>query len=224
MGRWRWILFPIDPPISRKVCRKVSLNCVVAHLLQSSPELILCSHDFTTLIWPYFMHWPPPCNKSSYGVKKGICFQWVSCFDVDCSAGQTRKYCSVAFSLFPFLLDEEGTEIIDTTIGERRWRCYSLFWKVSHVLFTFCSTKTTTYHALGDETPHNWVCVSYPVLTSNHTECDASACMGNVLMGVTDNEALNETSLWVDNRILEILRELLRYVRPYTNVNDSILI
>lgn len=138
--------------------------------------------------------------------------------------GQTGKYCPIAFRLFPFLLDKEGTEVIDTTIVERRWRCYSLFWKVSHVLFTFCSTKTTTYHALGEETPHNRVCVNYPVLTSDHIECDASACMGNVLMGVTNNKAPNETSLWEDNRMLEILRELLWFIKPSTHANDSILI
>lgn len=68
------------------------------------------------------MYWPPPCNKSPYGVKKGICFQWVGCFDVDCSAGQTGTYCSIAFRLFPFLLDKEGTEVIDTTIVPRRQR------------------------------------------------------------------------------------------------------
>lgn len=60
------------------------------------------------------------------------------------------------------------------------------------------------YRALVNETSHNRVCVNYPVLTSDHIECDASARMGNVLMGVTNNKAPNETSLWEDNRMLEI--------------------
>ena len=74
----------------------------------------------------------------------GFCFQWIT---QSALKSLHRSFDSVA-------------------VGTRRGRCYSLPRKVSHLLFVFCSTKTTAQHTRGDVMSHNQIGVNSPILTS----------------------------------------------------------
>ena len=127
-----------------------------------------------------------------------------------CSTGETRKCYPITFFLFPSLLYLKGTKEINTTIGKGRGRCYRLCREISHLLFTSCSSRMTTYNTLGNEMSHNRIRVNYPILASELVQRNAFAGVSDFSMSVADNEVDDETLLREHYRMLKVSGKLLR--------------
>ena len=124
----------IKPP-SNALLEKEWLNLRLIPFFDGLTQFFLCPSEVGTVVRTNHPDLPSTGNEASECVYKRICSQGFSHLKVDGSTCQTGKEGSITFYLAPAPLNQDGSKIVDASIGER-WllRVNAIWWKIGHHL------------------------------------------------------------------------------------------